>query len=101
MKRTFRDECDEWLNPMGYTFHSKAYSENELKLVYTSERENRPVIECFIDSYYKMYCRIYASLPMFIKLDTGYIQYQHPEFKKYLKTIAYIMVLVERNPPPL
>ncbi len=97
----FRDECNEWLNPLGYTIHTSGG--NREYYVFTKhigDTTYAPAIECSIIKGEKKARLVDSSnYKLFLTLDSGYIQFKHPDMKHYIKVFEHYGRLVTLYPP--
>jgi len=95
---TFREECEEWLEPLGFTLHS--YSGDELTYIFTGI--DLPAITCELDvENNTKTCRITDSAPykLFLSLSSGDIMFKHPDIEQYIKVFNHYAMMAERYPP--
>lgn len=96
----FRDECDTWLNPKGYTLHS--ISNKGLHLTYTNfNRPNSPSIVCYVlpDGAIRVGLTNPMQYKYFMRLKCGPIQFKHKDIDQYINISEHYSNLAEKFPP--
>lgn len=96
---TFRDECNEWLNPLGYNINIIGAEDRCLIFSHDSDIF-KPSIQCFNRLDGNKHCILVGgNLKMFLTLSTTELMFKHPEIQKFIDTIAHYAKVCEENPP--
>lgn len=98
--RDFIEECTEWLEQFGYFVHN--YSGNYKSCTFiNTEQEHSPAIRCWITDSGEKRMQIMDSgkYKMFLTLQTGEMQFKHPDLERYLKVFRHYSMLAEQFPP--
>lgn len=92
----FKIECDEWLNPLGWSLHSKS----QTCLTY-SNIDSVVSVDCIIDAGNNKKIRLSdcISYKYFLKLESGNMQFKHPDFEKIVKIFEHYSKLAQVYPP--
>jgi len=92
----FREECEEWLKPLGYTL----FASNGIKTTLTFTDIDLPSISCYLKGERK-YCIINDNIPykLFLNLTTGELQFKHPDIKQYIEVFKHYGSLAKKYPP--
>ncbi len=97
---TFRQECEEWLVPLGFSVISSSGDGSQLQFV--SSPRFDPSISCRIEKSGEKTCELVsAPLKLFILLKTGKMQFKHPDIEKYIRVFHHYSQLCETYPPTL
>ncbi len=94
----FMKECEEWLNPLGYSTHSYNGEGTEITFV-NVESLHHPTIVCMSDENGTKSCKLVGgnSLKYFIQMTTGEMQFKHPSIQDYINAFRYYDELISLN----
>ena len=90
----FKKQCDEWLNPIGYSLHvetreSLMYSYNEPDSVWPW-----PIIECWLEENkvgFDKRCKLIACGKIgLIQIKIGPISFKHPNMNEFVAKLRYV-----------
>ena len=103
MKDEFKLECDEWLNPLGYTLWSKSMGMGTVLTYLNMENPQLPAVDCHFSASLgkSVSLRDDGAGKLFISLRCGDLQFKHPDFHRYLKAFKHYHNLMEMYPPNL
>ena len=92
----FKKECDEWLNPLGWSLHSKS----QTVLTYTNTN-SVVTVDCQIDAGNNIRIRLSdcMSYKYFLKLESGTMQFKHPDFEEIVRIFEHYANLAQQFPP--
>jgi hypothetical protein len=92
----FKKECDEWLNPLGWSLYQ--ISQNCLKY---SNINSVVSIDCLIDASNNKSIRLcdYISYKYWLKLESGVIQFKHSDFEEIVRIFEHYGNLAQAYPP--
>jgi len=97
-REDFIKECDEWLNPKGYYIQSISGSSNNI--TYINSYSNKPTIHCWEDISGKhVSLTSCMHFKLFLKLESGELQFKHPDIDNWIDTMEYYENLAENIPP--
>ena len=97
---SFREECEEWLKPLGYSIHMSNPNGNYYQFL-NMEDTSYPAIICRQEDGKKTAELLDAQYSYFLHMSSGPIQFKHPDIKKYMAVMAYYNQLVQKFPAPL
>lgn len=92
----FKKECDEWLNPLGYTIYSIGSGGNNLE--YSSIEPGKPSINCFIRGSEKK-CKLVggSNCKLFITLRSGELMFKHPDIERWINLMQHYDLVISQN----
>lgn len=97
---TFREECEEWLKPLGYTLHASSGEFNWLSFSH-NDNHYSPAIICYQDPAGVRKCMIKGghTLKMFIQTQVMDLQFKHPSIQKYISVFRHYEMVCDTHPP--
>lgn len=97
--KTFKEECEEWLYPLGYTIHTHNPDYTHISFWNTSEH-HLPEITCIYNlSKEKKVKLVGGGTRMFLSICSGELQFKHPDIERYIDTMQHYSRLCHENPP--
>lgn len=96
----FRKECEEWLNPLGYTISSHSADNMQFTFINMNSRFS-PVIKCTLHPGGHKSCKVIGgfTLKMFLTLTAGDMMFKHPDIEKYIKVLTHYELVCYTHPP--
>lgn len=100
-KEQFKNECDEWMQTLGYSLHSYNGSRTSLDYSSTIPTGNKPIIKCFLNERNEKRCQLIGgnNFKMFLLLISGELQFKHPDIKRWISAMEFYDKLAENNSP--
>ena len=91
--KEFQKECDEWLNPMGYSLHANTQD----SLMYSCNKPDAdwpwPIIECWLNenkSTIEKRCQLIGCGQIgLIHTVIGPISFRHPNINRFVAELRY------------
>ena len=97
--KTFKEECEEWLKPFGYTVHAHNPTNTSIGFL-NPELDYSPYIDCFINEVGEKVCKLSGGgVKMFCSIKSGNLIFKHPDIKKYIDALCHYSKLCYENPP--
>ena len=100
LEESFLEQCNEWLNPLGfykqYTFDSK----DRYSLCYTCE-ESAASITCFYSiTEEEKWCEVAdaVSYKLDLSLKSSRLAFKHPDISKWTEAINHYSLIAEKYP---
>lgn len=98
--RTFRQECDDWLKPLGYSLNVTTNT----SIIYSHYPDANwpwPHIECWFESTngnVSKHCRLLANGRLgLIKASIGPLSLKHPSIKDFIADLRYLSNCVQSS----
>lgn len=98
---SFIEEATEWLNPLGYTLNSYAASGRSAVFTNTKNLDDLtyPSITCYMEGMQQRCSLCYPGLKMFIAIQSGDLQFKHPDIAQYIKIMKHYAEVCEQFNP--
>lgn len=101
---SFKQECKEWLEPLNYSIHSSSHNSNEISITFTNYiDDNSPAIICCLHGNGEKKCKLVDSnyYKYFLSLQSGDLQFKHPDILRFIELFRYYSRLAQYNEPNL
>lgn len=96
----FQKECIEWLEPFGYSVHSRTGSGTSLTFT-NHDAEHSPAIKCWINHSGERRAKLNSAgeFKLFLSLQSGDIQFKHPDIQRYIDVMSHYAKIAAIHSP--
>lgn len=100
-QKTFREECTEWLAPLGYSIHSHG-TDDRFFAFWNTDEPYSPFIICTHELNGEKRCRLRGTiLKMLIQMQVSNLSFKHPDIERFIRAFRHYERLCEDHPPKL
>jgi hypothetical protein len=97
--KTFKEECEEWLEPLGYSihYHNSDYSHISFCNV---EKDHMPEVICVHRLDGQRFTKLTGGgVKLFFSIVSGELQFKHPDIERFINTMQHYSKVCATNPP--
>ena len=92
--KTFRDECEEWLKPLGYVLTNIKHGGEELSF----SQLNYPIVSCTINRDGFKWCELFIGNLEIEYLISRTIIFNDPNIKLHIDRMRHYLKICKENP---